>query len=127
MGSRLPWWSGVRFRRGQQGRCGRCRRQYPGKERGEGRRRWRHLDLGSCRAASKRRPMGPLPGARRGGGLGALDSPRRRSHPRLRRHRRLAGSADSAGSEVLRITGRTVGRIVSRASADGPGGAGSLG
>jgi transposase len=37
----------VRPTRSRQGRCGVCRRRCPGYDRGEGRRRWRGLDLGT--------------------------------------------------------------------------------
>jgi transposase len=40
----------VRPARGEQGRCGICRRRCPGYDRGEGRRRWRALDLGTIKA-----------------------------------------------------------------------------
>ena len=40
----------VRLRRGDQGRCGKCRRRCPREDRGEGRRRWRHFDLGTLRS-----------------------------------------------------------------------------
>jgi transposase len=33
-----------------RGRCGRCRRRSPGYDLGEGRRRWRALDLGTTKA-----------------------------------------------------------------------------
>jgi transposase len=39
----------VRPTRSRRSRCGRCRRRSPGYDRGEGRRRWRGLDLGSTR------------------------------------------------------------------------------
>lgn len=39
----------VRPRRGGRGRCGRCGRRCAGYDRGEGRRRWRGLDLGTIR------------------------------------------------------------------------------
>jgi transposase len=39
----------VRPTRSRRGRCGRCRRRCPGYDRGEGRRRWRGLDLGTTR------------------------------------------------------------------------------
>jgi transposase len=39
----------VRPRRGARGRCGRCGRKAPSYDRGEGRRRWRALDLGTVR------------------------------------------------------------------------------
>ena len=40
----------VRPARGQRGRCGICGRRSPGYDRGEGRRRWRTLDLGTIQA-----------------------------------------------------------------------------
>src|SRR5674536_391728 len=40
----------VRPRRRSRSRCGICRRPCPGYDRGEGRRRWRALDLGLFRA-----------------------------------------------------------------------------
>jgi transposase len=39
----------VRPRRRRKRRCGRCGRRAPGYDRGEGRRRWRALDLGEIR------------------------------------------------------------------------------
>ncbi len=40
----------VRPRARSRGRCGVCRRRCPGYDRGEGRRRWRALDLGTVQA-----------------------------------------------------------------------------
>lgn len=40
----------VRPRKATKGRCGRCARRCPGYDQGEGRRRWRALDLGTVRA-----------------------------------------------------------------------------
>lgn len=40
----------VRLYRRQRHCCGKCGRSCPGFDKGEGRRRWRALDLGSCRA-----------------------------------------------------------------------------
>ena len=37
----------VRARKGPRGRCGICQRKCPGYDQGEGRRRWRGLDLGT--------------------------------------------------------------------------------
>jgi transposase len=36
----------VRLRAGRRGRCGRCGLKAPGYDQGEGRRRWRHVDVG---------------------------------------------------------------------------------
>jgi transposase len=111
----------VRLRRGDQGRCGRCRRRSPGYDRGEGRRRWRHLDLGTVQsfieAAAPRvrcRDHGVVvawvPWARHGAGhTRAFDDTAAWLAVR---------TAKSAVKELLRITWRTVGRIVTRVSAD---------
>src|ERR1017187_4851616 len=40
----------VRLRRSYQGRCGERRRRCPREDRGEGRRQWRRLDLGTVRS-----------------------------------------------------------------------------
>ena len=103
------------------GRCGRCGRKAPRYDRGEGRRRWRALDLGTTRvfieADAPRvrcRAHGPtvaqVPWARHGAG-----------HTRdfddqaawLAVH-----VSKSAVVELLRIAWRTVGAIVARVGAD---------
>jgi transposase len=111
----------VRLRRGDQGRCGKCRRRSPGYDRGEGRRRSRHLDLGVVRSfieAEAPRVRCPehgvvvawVPWARHAA-----------------RHTRALDdtvawlavrTAKSAVTELLRISWRVVGRIVTRVSAD---------
>ncbi len=40
----------VRPRKGAKRRCGRCGKRCPGYDQGDGRRRWRTLDLGTIRA-----------------------------------------------------------------------------
>lgn len=111
----------VRLRRGDQGRCGKCRRRCPREDRGEGRRRWRHLDLGTTRSFIE------------------ADAPRVRcpDHgvvvawvPWARhaaRHTRAfddtvawlaVRTAKTAVTGLLRISWRVVGRIVTRVSAD---------
>ena len=40
----------VRPTRSRRGRCGACQRRCPGYDQGEGRRRWRTLDLGTVQA-----------------------------------------------------------------------------
>lgn len=104
-----------------RGRCGRCSRRAPRYDRGEGRRRWRALDLGTTRvfieADAPRvrcRVHGPtvvqVPWARHGAG-----------HTRdfddqaawLAVH-----VSKSAVVELLRVAWRTVGAIVARVSAD---------
>ena len=104
-----------------RGRCGRCGRRSPRYDRGEGRRRWRALDLGTTQvfveAEAPRvrcRTHGPtvaqVPWARHGAG-----------HTRdfddqaawLAVH-----VSKSAVVELLRVAWRTVGAIVTRVSAD---------
>jgi transposase len=111
----------VRLHRGDVGRCGRCRRRSPGYDRGEGRRRWRHLDLGVVRSfieAEAPRVRCPehgvvvawVPWARHGAGHSrAFDETAAWLAVR---------TAKSAVKELLRISWRTVGRIVTRVSAD---------
>ena len=48
----------VRPTRRAAGRCGRCGRRSPWYDRGEGRRRWRALDLGTIPAGSKPTRLG---------------------------------------------------------------------
>jgi transposase len=111
----------VRPRRGATRRCGRCGRRSPGYDRGEGRRQWRALDLGTTpvfiEAEAPRvccRTHGPtvaqVPWARHDVG-----------HTRdfddqaawLAVH-----VSKSAVVELLRVAWRTVGSIVARVSAD---------
>jgi transposase len=111
----------VRLRRGDQGRCGKCRKRSPRYDRGEGRRRWRHLDLGVVRSfieAEAPRVRCPehgvvvawVPWARHGAGHSrAFDDTAAWLAVR---------TAKTAVTELLRITWRTVGRIVTRVSAD---------
>jgi transposase len=111
----------VRLRRGDVGRCGKYRRWSPGYDRGEGRRRWRHLDLGVVRSfieAEAPRVRCPehgvvvawVPWARHGAGHSrAFDDTAAWLAVR---------TAKSAVKELLRISWRTVGRIVTRVSAD---------
>ncbi|MGA8016823.1 MAG: ISL3 family transposase [Candidatus Dormiibacterota bacterium] len=115
----------VRLRRGDRGRCGRCRRRCPGYDRGEGRRRWRHLDCGvvpsfiEADAPRVRCPqhgvvVAGVPWARHGAGhTRAFDDAAAWLAVR---------TAKTAVTELLRITWRTVGRIVTRVSADASAG-----
>ena len=111
----------VRLRRGDQGRCGKCRRRSPSYDRGEGRRRWRHLDLGTVQSFIEAEAprvccrdhgvvVAWVPWARHGAGhTRAFDDTAAWLAVR---------TAKSAVKELLRITWRTVGRIVTRVSAD---------
>ena len=111
----------VRPRKGARHRCGRCGRRAPRYDRGEGRRRWRALDLGTVRvfveADAPRvacRVHGPtvaqVPWARHGAGhTRAFDDT-------------VAWLAvqcsKSAVVELMRVAWRTVGSIVTRVTAD---------
>ena len=111
----------VRPRVRSRGRCGRCQRRSPAYDRGEGRRRWRALDLGTVQvvleAAAPRvncPEHGPtvaaVPWARHGAGhTYAFDE-------------QVAWLATqcskSAVTELMRIAWRTVGAIITRVWAD---------
>jgi len=112
----------VRPRRDSRRRCGRCGRVAPLYDRGEGRRRWRSLDLGTVMcflesdaprvACPEHGPtVAQVPWARHGAG-----------------HTRdfddtaawlVTHTSKSAVSELLRIAWRTVGSIIDRVVADG--------
>ncbi len=111
----------VRSRARARGRCGRCQRRAPAYDRGEGRRRWRALDLGTVQvwleAESPRVLCGEhgvtvaaVPWARHGAG-----------HTRVfdEQVAWLATQASkSAVTELMRIAWRTVGAIITRVWAD---------
>ena len=111
----------VRPGRGQRGRCGICRRRSPGYDRGQGRRRWRALDLGTVRAfveADAPRVCCPVhgvvvaavPWARHGTG---------HTHGFDQTVAWLATvCSKSAVTELMRIAWRTVGAVVARVWAD---------
>ncbi|MGH2716960.1 MAG: ISL3 family transposase [Actinomycetota bacterium] len=116
----------VRPRKGAKNRCGICERRCPGYDQGEGRRRWRCLDLGWVRTyleADSPRVCCPehgvvvasVPWARHGAGhtYGFDDQV-----AWLATH-----SSKSAVCQLMRVTWRTVGSIVTRVVAD----AGELG
>ena len=102
-----PWWRRVEFdaeaevlvahvrpRKGARRQCGRCGRR-AGFDQGEGRRRWRALDLGVVQVvAGGRRAAGVLPRAWSDGGRGAVGAARRGAHVRVRRPGGVAGGAD---------------------------------
>jgi transposase len=111
----------VRPRKATKRRCGRCGRRCPGYDQGEGRRRWRALDLGTIRAfleADSPRVNCPehgptvaqVPWARHGAGhTHAFDD----TAAWLVTH-----CSKSAVRELLRVAWRTVGSIVTRVVAD---------
>ena len=111
----------ARPRKHLQGRCGVCARRCPGFDQGEGRRRWRALDLGTLKAfveADVARVRCPehgvvvvaVPWARHGA-----------------RHTRgfddtaawlAVHTSKQAVSQLLRVAWETVGRVVTRVTAD---------
>ncbi len=111
----------VRPRRRAAGRCGRCARRAPWYDRGEGRRRWRGLDLGTiqvylegdaprvnCREHG--RTVAAVPWARHGAG---------HTHVFDEQVAWLATQCSkSAVTELMRIAWRTVGAIITRVWAD---------
>jgi len=111
----------VRPRKGAARRCGRCGRRAPWYDRGEGRRRWRGLDLGVVQAwleADAPRVTCPVhgvtvvgvPWARHGAGhTGAFDD----QVAWLAVH-----TSRTAVAEVMRIAWRTVGAICARVARD---------
>ena len=74
----------VRPRKRTRGRCGRCGRRSPAYDRGEGRRRWRALDLGAIQTVLEAEaPRVRCPGAWADGGGGAVGAARDWAHLRL--------------------------------------------
>lgn len=110
----------ARPRKTDQGRCGVCRRRCPGYDQGEGRRRWRALDLGTWRAYIEayaprvRCPshgvvVASVPWARHGAGHTlAFDDLVAWCATHLCR---------TAAGELLRVAWRTVGAICARVAA----------
>ena len=112
----------VRLRKGARRRCGRCLVRAPGYDQGEGRRRWRCLDLGTLQCfleADAPRVACPthgptvalVPWARHGAG-----------HTRDFDHQvawLVTHTAKSTVCELMRIAWRTVGSIIERVVADG--------
>lgn len=111
----------VRPVRGERRRCGMCRRRCPGYDRGEGRRRWRSLDLGTIVAVLEadaprvRCPehgvlVAAVPWARHGAG-----------HTRFFDDQvawLAVTCSKTAVTALMRIAWRTVGAIITRVAAD---------
>ncbi len=111
---------GRRWRR----RCGVCRRRSPGYDQGEGRRRWRALDLGTIRAfveADAPRVCCPVHGVV----VAAVPWARHGAGHTLAFDQAVAWLATvcskSAVTELMRIAWRTVGAVVARVWADAAG------
>lgn len=113
--------AGVRPGFRERGRCGVCRRRCPGYDEGEGRRRWRALDLGTTRCYLE--AEAPRVCCRRHGVVVA-------AVPWARHDARFTRGFDDqvawlacqcskrAVSELMRVSWRTVGRIVTRVAAE---------
>ena len=107
----------VRPTRCRAGRWGRCGRRAPGYDQGQGRRRWRGLDLGTRRVSLQAdAPAGGLPREWCRGRRSALGPASLPLQHCRRGHRRGAGghAALSVVSLLGRITGRAVSAIVIR-------------
>ena len=111
----------VRVRRRDGGRCGICRRRGPGYDRGEGRRRWRALDLGTIRSFVEAEAPRVRCGAH---GVVVAWVPWARHGARSTRSFDdtaawlVAHTAKSTLVALLRISWRTVGRIITRVSTE---------
>jgi len=107
----------VRPRRSERQRCGLCRRRSPGYDRGEGRRRWRCLDLGyvvtyleaeapRVRCQEHGVVVAAVPWARHGSGFTRAFED---EAAWLATH-----CSKSAVAELMRVVWRSVGRIITR-------------
>lgn len=104
-----------------RGRCGRCRRRSPRYDGGEGRRRWRALDLGTTRVFVE--AGAPRVRCRDHGVIVAAVPWARHRAGHTRDFDDLAAwlavrTSKSAVMELLRVAWRTVGAIVTRVNAD---------
>lgn len=104
-----------------RGRCGECRRRSPRYDNGEGRRRWRALDLGTTRVFLEARA--PRVQCRDHGVTVAAVPWARHRAGHTRDFDALAAwlavrTSKSAVMELLRVAWRTVGTIVTRVNAD---------
>jgi transposase len=104
-----------------RGRCGECRRRSPRYDAGEGRRRWRALDLGTTRVFLE--AGAPRVRCREHGVIVAAVPWARHRAGHTRDFDALAAwlavrTSKSAVMELLRVAWRTVGGIVTRVNAD---------
>jgi transposase len=111
----------VRVSRGARGRCGICRRRCRGYDRGEGRRRWRALDLGTMQAfieADAPRVFCPQDGVV----VAFVPWGRHSAGHTLAFDQTVAWlathSSKAAVTTLMRIAWRTVGSIIARVWAD---------
>ncbi|MDP1795168.1 MAG: transposase, partial [Acidimicrobiales bacterium] len=104
-----------------RGRCGQCGRRSPGYDRGEGRRRWRALDLGTTKVFLE--SNAPRVACREHGPTVAAVPWARHDAGHTRDFDDTAAwlavrTSKSAVCELLRVAWRTVGSIVTRVNAD---------
>jgi len=112
---------GVRPRAGARSRCGHCGRVAPGYDGGEGRRRWRGLDLGTTRVfLEAQAPRVECP--EHGVTVAAVSWARHRSRFVTGFEDQVAWLAKNtsklAVTQLMRITWRTVGSIITRVVAE---------
>jgi transposase len=111
----------VRPRKRAGGRCGRCQRRSPGYDAGEGRRRWRALDLGTVQVVLEAdAPRVDCP--EHGPTVAAVPWARHGAGHTLVFDEQVAWLATqcskTAVTELMRIAWRTVGAIITRVWAD---------
>ena len=111
----------VRPRRSAGGRCGRCGRRSPAYDRGEGRRRWRALDLGTIQVVLEA-DAPRVSCAEHGPTVAAVPWARHAAGHTYAFDEQVAWLATqcskSAVTELMRIAWRTVGAIITRVWAD---------
>lgn len=112
----------VRAGKRRRGRCGRCLKRCPMYDRGEGRRRWRTIDLGTVQAyVEADAPRVKCPEHR----VVVAAVPWARHESRFTRQFEdqaawlATQTSKSAVSELLRVTWRSVGSMITRVVADG--------
>ena len=107
----------VRPRKRARGRCGRCGRRSPGYDAGEGRRRWRALDLGTIQAVLEA-DAPRVNCAEHGPTVAAVPWARHAAGHSYAFDEQVAWLATqcskSAVTELMRIAWRTVGAIITR-------------
>ncbi len=112
----------VRVRSRQRRRCGRCGKRSPKYDSGDGRRRWRAMDLGTVRAFLE--AEAPRVTCREHGVV-VVAVPWARHESRFTREFEdqaawlATETSQSTVAELLRVTWRSVGRMITRVIADG--------
>jgi transposase len=111
----------VRPTRSRRGRCGRCQRRCPGDDQGDGRRRWRTLDLGTVQALPE--ADAPRVRCRQHGVVAAAVSWARHGAGFTRTFEDTAAwlathTSRVAVAELLRVAWRSVGRVCARVAAE---------